>query len=83
MFLWDFLPGKALYDTTVNRCKYGTDDVNVSIKLLNVEVKETKNVHTGDLTEYIGHFSIRLPTHYDARLFLLLPTPPPLLLHSL
>jgi hypothetical protein len=72
VLLWGFLPCKAVYDNIIYRCKYVTDFMNVGIKLLNIEMKETNNGHTRD---YIGH--IRLLFHkvsypsYDAPLFLL------------
>jgi len=60
MFLWDFLPCKVVYDNIIYKYKYATDFVNVGMKLLNTEVKDTKNGHTEDL-KHTGHSSIRLP----------------------
>jgi len=49
------------YNNIIYRYKYTTDFMNVGIKLLNTEMKETINGHT-DLTEHSRFFSVKLPT---------------------
>jgi len=44
-----------VYDI-ICRYKYVTDFVNVGIKLLNIERKETKDGRTGNLVVFIGLF---------------------------
>jgi hypothetical protein len=56
MFLWDFHPCKSAYDNIIYRYKSVTDFVNAGIKLLNTEMKETKNGHTGELNKHTGLF---------------------------
>jgi len=70
VFLWDFLPCKAVYDI-IYRYKYTTYFMNFGIKLLNIKIKETKNGHTGYFTEHIGFFFSKVfYSSHDAPLFL-------------
>jgi hypothetical protein len=65
-------PSKPVYHNIIYRYKYGTDFVNVGIKLLNTKTKETKNGHTGDLVEHNGlFFRMDAYSNYDIPLFLL------------
>jgi len=50
VFLWDFLPCKAVYDIIIYR--HVNDFMNVDIKLLNTETKVTNNGHKRDLIEH-------------------------------
>jgi hypothetical protein len=50
----DFLPCKAAYYNIIYRYENKTDFVNVGIKLLNIETKETDNEQAGDLPERTG-----------------------------
>jgi hypothetical protein len=52
---------KAAHSNTDYRYKYITDFLNVGNKLLNTEIKETKNGHTGDLINTQGISFLRLP----------------------
>jgi hypothetical protein len=51
--LWVFLPCKSVYDDITYRytCEYATDFMNIGIKLLNTDMKETENGHKGGLVE--------------------------------
>jgi len=42
--------------------KYATDFMNIYIKLLNTEAKDTNTGNTGDFTEHFDFSSIRMPT---------------------
>jgi hypothetical protein len=69
-YLWDFLPCKKVYDNIIYKYKYATDFAHAGIKLLNTEMKENKNGHTGDLIEHTGLFICKVAySSYDAPLF--------------
>jgi hypothetical protein len=57
-------------DNSICIYKYVSDFVNVVIKLLNVETKETNNGHTGDFVERTGIFFREVGcSSYDAPSF--------------
>jgi hypothetical protein len=66
--LWDLLPCDIIY---IHTGKYASDFVNVDIKLLNLETKDTDNVYTWDIVENSGVFfrKVAYPS-YDAPLLL-------------
>jgi len=57
---------------TLYRYKYAIAFLNVGIKLLNTDMKETKNGHTGNLVEQHDGFIFRMDRciSYDVLLFL-------------
>jgi hypothetical protein len=52
MFLWDFLHCKAVYENIIYIYKYTTDFVNLGIKLVKRETKDTANRHTENQSEH-------------------------------